>query len=503
MTAPTKTWEDFTVKYKREVVNGIADTVMSKCSTVDEVQDFLQQVVDRVERKTGNVIPRFSKQETATPMKVEQLDKVMQGLGQLREEHAHHNSQLHIPKVSIDNLDRVVLASGMSRQNLNKIGYTIGIKQYRSATSILDPAAPSSRVGRRSKVTDPECIKVVGAALQKYANDSSKVVRIRKQGIKTLVCAKLLSKSPWRIWKIESGLRSHLSWSTFRRICRIHFPHLRRPARKTDVCGHCRMLKRHLEPRAEAEYKKRRKEICKIFPQYFHELDSNQEFAALQASRTLDEMVLAARDFINQCCNRASRDPVRTHMSRADRLALHEAEARALHKLRGHCDLLNAYRWHRTTADRQKASTDKVLKNLTDSEAYFHFDFKENVRYPMSQEETGDEWHAQNKLSLTVFGCTVHTPGRKNTHFLLVSDVLDHDSQMAILLLTHILEIVRTKPAYKWEKVQMLHLVCDCGPHFRSRESYAFFLAALPTRWKVNVPLLQMFSHLAPDHQSF
>lgn len=190
-------------------------------------------------------------------------------------------------------------------------------------------------------------------------------------------------------------------------------------------------------------------------------------------------------------------------MSRADRLALHEAEARALHKLRGHCDLLNAYRWHRTTADRQTASTDKVLKNLTDSEAYFHFDFKENVRYPMSQEETGDEWHAQNKLSLTVFGCTVHTPGRKNTHFLLVSDVLDHDSQMAILLLTHILEIVRTKPAYKWEKVQMLHLVCDCGPHFRSRESYAFFLAALPTRWKVNVPLLQMFSHLAPDHQSF
>ena len=83
MTAPTKTWEDFTVKYKREVVNGIADTVMSKCSTVDEVQDFLQQVVDRVERKTGNVIPRFSKQETATPMKVEQLDKVMQGPGQL------------------------------------------------------------------------------------------------------------------------------------------------------------------------------------------------------------------------------------------------------------------------------------------------------------------------------------------------------------------------------------------------------------------------------------
>ena len=51
----------------------------------------------------------------------------------------------------------------------------------------------------------------------------------------------------------------------------------------------------------------------------------------------------------------------------------------------------------------------------------------------MSKEETGDEWHAQNKLSLTVFGCTVHTPGRKDMHFLLVTEVLDHDSQIAKL----------------------------------------------------------------------
>jgi len=153
MTAPTKTWEDFTVKYKREVVNGIADTVMSKCSTVDEVQDFLQQVVDRVERKTGNVIPRFSKQETATPMKVEQLDKVMQGPGQLREEHAHHNSQLHIPKVSIDNLDRVVLASGMSRQNLNKIALVARLGPVfvfsQPASQPQRPIQPASQPQRR------------------------------------------------------------------------------------------------------------------------------------------------------------------------------------------------------------------------------------------------------------------------------------------------------------------------------------------------------------------
>ena len=47
----------------------------------------------------------------------------------------------------------------------------------------------------------------------------------------------------------------------------------------------------------------------------------------------------------------------------------------------------------------------------------------------MSKEETGDEWHAQNILSLTVFGCAAHASGWRN--FVLLCEVLDHDSQMA------------------------------------------------------------------------
>ena len=128
-----------------------------------------------------------------------------------------------------------------------------------------------------------------------------------------------------------------------------------------------------------------------------------------------------------------------------------------------------------------------------------HFGFKENVRYPMAKEETGQEFHAQNKLSLTVFGCTVHSPGRKNFNFLLVSVVLDHDSQMARLLLSRLLAVVQGKPEYQWSKVQRLHLVCDCGPHFRSREPYAFYLHDLPK--ELQVPARP--SHLATKKYIF
>ena len=185
-----------------------------------------------------------------------------------------------------------------------------------------------------------------------------------------------------------------------------------------------------------------------------------------------DEVVVRVRRYINLRNANASRDPDGASMSRATKIALHEAEeARAAHKLKGHCELLEAYMWHRISAERQRTTTAKLLKDLSSTEAMLHFDFKENVRYPMSREETGDEWHAQNKLSLTVFGCAVHAPGRKNTHFLLVSEILDHDSQAAHLLLTQVLDTVQTK-AYEWSKVKTLHLVCDCGPHFRSRKGY-------------------------------
>lgn len=80
---------------------------------------------------------------------------------------------------------------------------------------------------------------------------------------------------------------------------------------------------------------------------------------------------------------------------------------------------------------------------------------------PCQRTKRGKNWHAQNKLSLTVFGCNVSTAGRPDTNFLLLSKVLDHDSQMALLLITRVRETVAANLAYEWSKVKMLHLVCD------------------------------------------
>lgn len=481
-----KTWHDFTTKYRRELVSPMADSIMEKCATVAEASEFLKAVADRIERKVGTTLPGIAgaqpPQGALTP---NQCNSFIKSLGQLRALHASHHSQIHLPKITVQELDHAAVSAAIPRSLLNSLGYDIGKVQYRNMKQ--DEAPTSSAVGRPSKVTNEELIKLVGGTLGKYATDSSKVVSIRKDGRKTLVCAKLLSQKIFRIWKMEPSMRKQMSFSTFRKIKRAHFPQLRRPGRKTDVCSHCRLLKRKIAPRALAEYKKRRAAIVEASPTYFNALDQDPEFAALQNAQS-DEVVVRVRSYINIRNANAARDPERAGMSRATKIALHEAEARAAHKLKGHCELLEAYMWHRTSAERQRITTAKLLEDLSETEAMLHFDFKENARYPMSQEETGDEWHAQNKLSLTVFGCVVHAPGRKHTNFLLVSEILDHDSQAARLLLTQVLETVRTKPAYEWSKVKTLHLVCDCGPHFRSREGYAFFLHDLPIQFKVDEP---------------
>ena len=271
---------------------------------------------------------------------------------------------------------------------------------------------------------------------------------------------------------------------------RKHFPFIRKPGRKTDICQHCRNLKKHILPRAKAEYEKRRRLLSDILPSYFEDFDARPDVKVLQEADQISDIIVRARSYIVMRNSRAERDPARNGL---DRLELFQREAEALHKLKGHTELVEAYSWHKLSADRQRESAEELLDKLGEDEAYFHFDFKENVRYPMAKEETGDQWHAQNKLSLTVFGVVVYTPGRKNFNFLLISEVLDHDSQMARVLLSRVFEVVSNRPAYDWDRVKHVHLVCDCGPHFRSRESYAFFLHDLPKEWKRDAPWVCVF----------
>ena len=147
MSRAVKTWDDFTPKYRKELALSLADTIMEKTVSLDEAASFLQLVGQVIQKKTGQTLRNlvFNQVEFTTS----QAETLLRSLGQLREKYATHNSQLHLPKVSVQEMDCATVSSCIALKTLNSFGYNIGRKEYKHATS-TEPtsAARESRVGR-------------------------------------------------------------------------------------------------------------------------------------------------------------------------------------------------------------------------------------------------------------------------------------------------------------------------------------------------------------------
>ena len=111
-------------------------------------------------------------------------------------------------------------------------------------------------------------------------------------------------------------------------------------------------------------------------------------------------------------------------------------------------------------------------------------------------------WHAQNKLSLTVFRAYAVAPGKAGykveIYILIISEILDHDAQIACMLLNKTIGLVKSHPKVDWSKVKRLHIASDCGPHFHSYENAAHFLWTLVFRLALKLVTLMRFSYFPP-----
>ena len=147
MSRAVKTWDDFTPKYRKELALSLADTIMEKTVSLDEAASFLQLVGQVIQKKTGQTLRNlvFNQVEFTTS----QAETLLRSLGLLREKYATHNSQLHLPKVSVQEMDCATVSSCIALKTLNSFGYNIGRKEYKHATSTEpNSAARESRVGR-------------------------------------------------------------------------------------------------------------------------------------------------------------------------------------------------------------------------------------------------------------------------------------------------------------------------------------------------------------------
>lgn len=486
MSGKAKPWSQLTRQYRSTVVASIVEKILPHCREPEDFEQLIQHAFARMERE----MPQLS--ASIQSMQAGHVNhSLLKSLWQLRDLCPDYRSW-HLPKLSINQLDSAVASAFSTHANLESNGYPIGRKQYQRATSSEFSIADNSERqlgGRPSLINSKDTLELVQKVLEENVKESERVLVIGRGSKKRMVLAKHLMSTRTRLWRDTAVLNQKFSLNTFKKLLAIHFPYVRNPRRDTDVCKHCKHFSKYILPSAKKAAVQAKSDITAICPTYFAAFDASPLVQSLQERREEVEIITRLRRYIDGCHARQEPADARPALSLTDRISLHAAEATGSHILKGHIELLDAYVWHQISQRRQGLFASRHRTELPDGWCLVQMDYKENVKYPMGPNETSEEWHAQNKLSLTVFGANVLAPKKGGGHveffLLLVSDILDHDAQAANMSANTVLQEVRKQTSVDWGRLRHLLFVTDCGPHFRSKENAAHFCYTLPLSLRV------------------
>lgn len=381
MDAKRKPWKTIASKHKKLIVGDICKEIRTHCPDADDIRELLTGVVRALNVEYPTLQLEFGAMHVNASL--------LQELGKLRAI-VPPTIELAKPTVSVSQLDASVLTLGLSLEEIVSKGYPMSARAFKSTVpGQIYPAEENlstQRRGRKSLVDDPDVVQHVRTTLSEHILDTERVAVIGRGRNRRMTVAQHLQKRKFRLFMDEPALHRRMSWATFHKILRKHFPQIRNPIRKTDVCEHCKHLERRLLPKALKAMERARTDLLAIFPTYFHSFDSNKVIQSKMKDK--DKIPLVARfvAYVNSQNFHAGANAARTEaLGLSARLSLHATEARIIHNLKGHVELLEAYRWHQISARRQANSlTYLQTGGLGANEALIQVDFKENVRYPLS-----------------------------------------------------------------------------------------------------------------------
>ena len=230
MPPKSKPFGELEIRQRTRIVEPIEAILKSHCPSLADATALLQVLF----RKCKSFLPGLSME----PLLCAQ---VLSFLGELREAVSERlrTSQVSTPSISVADLDRAVCRLPSTRDQIKEWGYNISARRYTAAQAAPPPAlslAPRNVGGRPSKVNNEKCISAVRTVIAKYLKESERIVVIGRGVRRRMVLAKHLTKKRYSIFLAERELQDLMGKESFRRIMKIHFPHVRNPRRKTDVC---------------------------------------------------------------------------------------------------------------------------------------------------------------------------------------------------------------------------------------------------------------------------
>lgn len=126
-------------------------------------------------------------------------------------------------------------------------------------------------------------------------------------------------------------------------------------------------------------------ELKALWGNYLDRFEASDETTAAVRAKDQYAVFRLFAAFVEHENFHVQRNPARLALSSRTRLSLHQTEAHALHQLKAHIELLDAYRWHQISARRQEDVLSKLRDGGLQPDALLvQVDFKENLRYPLS-----------------------------------------------------------------------------------------------------------------------
>lgn len=221
-------------RQRERIVAQLASVFQQHCPCLEDATQMLQQLV----RKCQSFLPELALDTHMCAQLVGTLGSIRaaisEGIGCL---------QPRRPRISIAELDAAVCSLPTTHATVKQWGYNLSTRAYTSAleASAHEPASssatPSNVGGRPSKINNKQIIDLVRGILPKYLKESERIAVIGHGNKRRMVVAQHLTKKRHSIFLAESELREVMGKDTFRRIMRIHFPHVRNPRRLTDICS--------------------------------------------------------------------------------------------------------------------------------------------------------------------------------------------------------------------------------------------------------------------------
>ena len=396
-------------------------------------------------------------------------------------------------------LDSLVRTEFEGREAAAACGYIMGQQRWAKAA---EPEQTINAGGRPSKVNDPEVIAAVRAALEQKSQPSSNICKKDNEW----VVAKTMTDTRAGVYQSNEQVYNMVSESTFRRVLNSHMTEYKRPRALSDYCQHCYDLDHKVLPDLERVLKEQRAALQGLMECYFAEFDRHAAQCNLSFEQQPGLYVQEIEHFINRHCEarpcaRHARSnfpcgqlrlPQRgSGFPQRKRFDLHETEASTGHLLRSHLKLLVAYLRHRNAKDLQHKALTALLESPPLGTAVLLSDWKELETLPQCWKATGDQFFAQARHEVSVWGAllvehdassTVEKPQLLQTYMLFVSKVLDHTALRTNQLVRLALE--NSKSSKPWER---LCVVSACGPHYRSLESIAHHLVTLRKLYSIPV----------------